>query len=106
MKKRAAIARAIALDPDMVVFDEPSGGFDPIVSAGFDELILFLKRGFGMTVLVVTHEMQSALRIADRVALLYDGHLVTVGTREQFVNTHHPRVSPVSRAPTGPDSPR
>ena len=63
MKKRAAIARAMALDPDILVFDEPSAGLDPIVAAGLDELILFLKRGLGMTVLVVTHEMQSALRL-------------------------------------------
>ena len=92
MKKRAAIARAMALDPDILVFDEPSAGLDPIVAAGLDELILFLKRGFGMTVLVVTHEMQSALQIADRIALLHDGELVTVGTREEFLGTHHPRV--------------
>jgi len=92
MRKRAAIARAMALDPDLLVLDEPSAGLDPIVAAGLDELILFLKRGFGMTVLVVTHEMQSALRIADRMALLHDGELVTVGTREEFVSTHHPRV--------------
>src|SRR6476619_6711540 len=68
MKKRAAIARAIALDPDIVVLDEPSAGLDPIIAAGLDELILFLKRGFGMTVLVVTHALDSAFRIADRVA--------------------------------------
>jgi phospholipid/cholesterol/gamma-HCH transport system ATP-binding protein len=92
MKKRAAIARAMALDPDILVLDEPSAGLDPIVAAGLDELILFLKRGFGMTLLVVTHEMQSALHIADRVALLHDGELMTVGTREEFVATHHPRV--------------
>ncbi len=92
MKKRAAVARAMALDPDILVFDEPSAGLDPIVAAGLDELILFLKRGFGMTVLVVTHEMRSALQIADRMALLHNGELITVGTREEFVATHHPRV--------------
>ena len=56
MRKRAAVARAMALDPEILVFDEPSAGLDPIVSAGLDELILFLKRSFGMTILVVTHE--------------------------------------------------
>ena len=61
MKKRAAIARAMALDPDILVFDEPSAGLDPIVAAGLDELILFLKRAFGMTMLVVTHAMESAV---------------------------------------------
>ena len=92
MKKRAAIARAMALDPDILVLDEPSAGLDPIVAAGLDELILFLKHGFGMSVLVVTHAMDSALHIGDRIALLHDGELVTVGTREEFVGTHHPRA--------------
>ncbi len=92
MKKRAAIARAIALDPDIVVLDEPSAGLDPIVGAGLDELILFLKRGFGMTVLVVTHALDSAFRIADRVAMLYQGSLIVVGTPEQFKASTHPRV--------------
>jgi phospholipid/cholesterol/gamma-HCH transport system ATP-binding protein len=92
MKKRAAVARAMALDPDILVFDEPSAGLDPIVAAGLDELILFLKRGFGMTILVVTHAMESALHIGDRIALLHDGRLITVGTREEFLATGHPRV--------------
>jgi phospholipid/cholesterol/gamma-HCH transport system ATP-binding protein len=92
MKKRAAIARAMALDPDLLVLDEPSAGLDPIVAAGLDELILFLKRGFGMSVLVVTHAMDSALHIGDRIALLHDGGLVAVGTREEFLATHHPRA--------------
>ncbi len=92
MKKRAAIARAIALDPDIVVLDEPSAGLDPIIAAGLDELILFLKRGFGMTVLVVTHALDSAFRIADRVAMLYQGSLIAVGTPEEFKASTHPRV--------------
>jgi phospholipid/cholesterol/gamma-HCH transport system ATP-binding protein len=92
MKKRAAIARAMALDPGILVLDEPSAGLDPIVAAGLDELILFLKRGFGMTVLVVTHEMESALHIGDRIALLHDGALIAVGTREEFLGTQHPRA--------------
>jgi phospholipid/cholesterol/gamma-HCH transport system ATP-binding protein len=92
MKKRAAIARAIALDPDIVVLDEPSAGLDPIIAAGLDELILFLKRGFGMTVLVVTHALESAFRIADRVAMLYQGSLITVGTPAEFKASTHARV--------------
>jgi phospholipid/cholesterol/gamma-HCH transport system ATP-binding protein len=92
MKKRAAIARAMALDPDILVFDEPSAGLDPIVAAGLDELILFLKRAFGMTMLVVTHAMESALHIGDRIALLHEGGLVAAGTREEFLATDHPRV--------------
>jgi phospholipid/cholesterol/gamma-HCH transport system ATP-binding protein len=92
MRKRAAIARAMALDPGILVLDEPSAGLDPIVAAGLDELILFLKRAFGMTVLVVTHEMASALHIGDRIALLHQGALIAVGTRDEFLATEHPRA--------------
>ena len=92
MKKRAAIARAMALNPDILVFDEPSAGLDPIVAAGIDELILFLKRAFGMTILVVTHAMESAVRIADRLAMLHEGGLIAVGDREHFFATDHPRL--------------
>ncbi|HWI16831.1 MAG TPA: ABC transporter ATP-binding protein [Vicinamibacterales bacterium] len=92
MKKRAAIARAMALDPDILVFDEPSAGLDPIASAGVDELILFLKRVFGMTMLVVTHAMDSAFRIADRVAMLHEGRLIAVDTKARFLAAEQPRV--------------
>jgi phospholipid/cholesterol/gamma-HCH transport system ATP-binding protein len=92
MMKRAAIARALALNPDVLVLDEPSAGLDPIVSAGLDELILFLKRALGMTIVVVTHELQSAFRIADRLAMLYQGSLIAVDTKEQLLNNHHPRI--------------
>jgi phospholipid/cholesterol/gamma-HCH transport system ATP-binding protein len=84
MKKRAAVARALSLDPDILVFDEPSAGLDPIVAAELDELILGLKRAFNMTVVVVTHEMASAFRIADRMAMLYKGSLIAVGTKEEL----------------------
>ena len=92
MRKRAAVARAMALDPEILILDEPSAGLDPIVSAGLDELILFLKRSFGITVLVVTHELESAFHIADRVAMLYEGRLIAVDTKEQFVGHAHPRI--------------
>lgn len=92
MRKRAAVARAMALDPEILILDEPSAGLDPIVSAGLDELILFLKRSFGITILVVTHELESAFRIADRVAMLYQGRLITVDNKEQFVANSHPRI--------------
>src|SRR5260370_10430822 len=84
MKKRAAVARALALDPEILVFDEPSAGLDPIVGAELDELILALKKAFNMTVLVVTHEMASAFRIADRMAMLYRGSLIAVRTQEEL----------------------
>src|SRR6202140_965178 len=92
MKKRAAVARALSLDPEILVFDEPSAGLDPIVAAELDELILGLKRAFNMTVVVVTHEMASAFRIADRMAMLYEGSLISVGTKEELLSSSHPSI--------------
>jgi phospholipid/cholesterol/gamma-HCH transport system ATP-binding protein len=92
MRKRAAVARAMALDPELLIFDEPSAGLDPIVAAGLDELILFLKRTFRMTILVVTHELESAFRIADRLAMLHKGCLIAAGTKEEFSGNIHPRM--------------
>jgi len=92
MRKRAAVARAMALDPEILILDEPSAGLDPIVSAGLDELILFLKRSFGVTILVVTHELESAFHIADRIAMLYRGRLIAVDKKEQFTGNPHPRI--------------
>jgi phospholipid/cholesterol/gamma-HCH transport system ATP-binding protein len=92
MKKRASVARATALDPEILVFDEPSAGLDPIVAAELDEMILFLKRAFHMTVLIVTHEMASAFRIADRLAMLYKGSLIAVEDKESFLASTDPRI--------------
>src|SRR6202140_4870533 len=92
MKKRAAVARALSLDPEILVFDEPSAGLAPIVAAELDELILGLKRAFNMTVVVVTHEMASAFLIADRMAMLYKGSLIAVGTKEELQGNPHPRI--------------
>jgi phospholipid/cholesterol/gamma-HCH transport system ATP-binding protein len=92
MRKRAAIARAIALDPEILVFDEPSAGLDPIVAAGLDKLILFLKEDLGITIVVVTHVLESAFRIADRLAMLYQGRLIAVDRKEQFLANTHPRL--------------
>jgi phospholipid/cholesterol/gamma-HCH transport system ATP-binding protein len=92
MRKRAAVARALSLDPEILVFDEPSAGLDPIVAAELDELILALKRAFNMTVVVVTHEMASAFRIADRMAMLYNGSLIATGSKEEMKANTHPRI--------------
>jgi len=83
MRKRAGVARAMAMDPEILLFDEPSAGLDPITAAGIDQLILKLKQAFRMTIVVVTHEMPSAALIADRVAMMYRGKVVATGTLEE-----------------------
>src|SRR5215470_6684620 len=92
MKKRAAVARALALSPEILVLDEPSAGLDPIVAAELDELILLLKEAFQMTVIVVTHEMPSAFRIADRIAMLHQGKFSSIGTKDEIQASQDPRV--------------
>ena len=92
MKKRAAVARALAMDPEILFFDEPSAGLDPIIAAGVDQLILELKKAFHMTIVVVTHELASAYMIADRMVLVDKGHVVAIGKTEDMRASTHPRV--------------
>ncbi len=92
MKKRAAVARAMAMDPEILFFDEPSAGLDPIIAAGIDELILELKQAFRMTIVVVTHELASAYLIADRMVLIDKGHVVAMGTTAEMRASTQPRV--------------
>ncbi len=92
MRKRASLARALALDPEILFFDEPSAGLDPIIAAGIDQLILRLKEAFRMTIIVVTHEMESAFRIADRMCMLDQGKILAVGTSEEILSHAHPRI--------------
>jgi len=92
MRKRAAIARAIALDPEIVFFDEPSAGLDPITAAEVDNVICKLNAVFGITMVVVTHDLPSAWEIADRVAVFLDGRVAMVGDRATVWNATEPRI--------------
>ena len=92
MKKRAAVARAMAMDPEILFFDEPSAGLDPIIAAGIDQLLLKLKEAFGITIIVVTHELASAFLIADRMVLLDKGNIVANGTPTELQASSQPRV--------------
>src|ERR1700726_1047706 len=92
MKKRAAVARALAMDPEILFFDEPAAGLDPIIAAGIDQLILELKRAFRMTIVVVTHELASAYLIADRMVLIDKGNIVAIGTTQEMRSSVQPRV--------------
>ncbi len=92
MIKRAALARAIILDPKLLFFDEPSAGLDPVVSAELDELILQLKDAMRMTIVVVTHELESAFKIADRITVLDRGKILMTGTVDEVRNSQNERI--------------
>ena len=90
MIKRAALARALALDPDIVFLDEPTAGLDPISASEFDELIATLQKTLGLTVFMVTHDLDSLYAICDRVAALGDGKIVAVGPIKELAQSQHP----------------
>jgi phospholipid/cholesterol/gamma-HCH transport system ATP-binding protein len=92
MKKRAGLARAIAMDPEVLFCDEPSAGLDPVVAAGLDNLIIKLKKAFKMTIVVVTHEMESVFTMADRIAMMHEGKILAVGTKEELQNHPDPVI--------------
>jgi phospholipid/cholesterol/gamma-HCH transport system ATP-binding protein len=92
MKKRAGLARAMALDPEFLFFDEPSAGLDPVTAAGLDELILKLKNVFKMTIIVVTHELPSVFMIADYVIMLDAGYIIFSGTLDELRASDNPRI--------------
>ena len=83
-KKRAGLARATALDPEILFYDEPSAGLDPVTSTAIDELMMDLSKKLRVTSIVVTHEMDSAFRIADRMVMLERGKVLKIGTRQEF----------------------
>jgi phospholipid/cholesterol/gamma-HCH transport system ATP-binding protein len=92
MIKRAAFARAIAMDPALLFCDEPSAGLDPVVSRALDELILDLRDAMRMTIVVVTHELESAFRIADRITVLDQGDILMTGTVDEVRNCDNERI--------------
>ena len=92
MKKRAAVARAMAMDPEILFFDEPSAGLDPVIAAGIDQLILNLKQALSVTIVVVTHELASAFLIADRIIVLDAGNIIAAMPPGELKMSTHPRI--------------
>ena len=92
MKKRVGLARAIAMDPEFVLYDEPTTGLDPIMADAINDLILELQKNLKLTSIAVTHDMVSAYKIANRIAMLYEGEIIFVGTPDETKNTDNPVV--------------
>lgn len=92
MVKRAALARAVVMDPRLLFCDEPSAGLDPVVAAALDDLILKLRDALGTTIVVVTHELDSAFKIADRITVLDRGHVLVVGSVDEVKSSDNERV--------------
>ncbi len=92
MTKRAALARALALDPEIVFLDEPTSGLDPIAAGDFDALIRTLQQTLGVTVFMVTHDLESLYTVCDRIAALADGRIVAIGTMQTMLECEHPWV--------------
>ena len=92
MRKRIGLARAVVLDPQIVLYDEPTTGLDPLTTRSVDEMILAAKAAFGVTGVVISHDIGSALRVADRLAFLHDGVIVEQGPPDAFRRSEHPEV--------------
>lgn len=92
MKKRVGLARAIAHEPEILLYDEPTTGLDPIMADAINELIIEMKKHLSVTSIAITHDMQSAYKIGDRIAMLYDGKIIEVGTPDEIKNTKNPIV--------------
>ncbi len=103
MRKKVAIARALTLDPEYVIFDEPTTGIDPISAAMVDKLIRHLSDNLGVTSIVISHDLRSIFGIADRIAMLYKGELILDGSREDFKNSTNPIIQQfIHGNPEGP----
>ncbi|TAL30423.1 MAG: ATP-binding cassette domain-containing protein [Spirochaetes bacterium] len=92
MKKRVALARVLVTNPDIILYDEPTSGLDPVMSSIISDLIRQMQAEFGVTSLVVTHDMNSAFHVGDRIGMLFGGDLVQVGTADEIKNTKNPFV--------------
>lgn len=93
MRKRVSLARALTMEPELILFDEPTAGLDPVISSVIDELIISLSERSRVTSIIVTHEMESAFRIATRMAMLYQGKIIEQGTPEEMKRSDDPVVS-------------
>ncbi|TVV72058.1 ABC transporter ATP-binding protein [Sphingomonas solaris] len=101
MRKRAGLARALALDPELLFLDEPTAGLDPIGAAAFDELIKSLQQTLGLTVFLITHDLDTLYAICDRVAVLADRKVIAVGTIEELLALDHPWIQEYFNGPRG-----
>ena len=101
MKKRAGLARALALDPELLFLDEPTAGLDPIGAAAFDDLTKSLQRTMGLTVFLITHDLDTLYAICDRVAVLADKRVIAVGTIPELLETDHPWIQDYFNGPRG-----
>lgn len=101
MRKRAGLARALALDPELLFLDEPTAGLDPISAAAFDELIASLQKTMGLTVFLITHDLDTLYAICDRVAVLADQKVIAVGTIDELLALDHPWIQEYFKGPRG-----
>jgi len=101
MRKRAALARALALDPELLFLDEPTAGLDPLSATGIDELVRQLRDALGLTIMMVTHDLDLLWRAADRVAVLGDGSILGIGTMQELAQHEHPVIREYFYGPRG-----
>lgn len=92
MRKRVGIARALVQEPELLLYDEPTSGLDPVTARGVDDLVVRLKRKLGVTSLVITHDIDGAMRIADRIAILHRGEILSIGSPDELRASEHPAV--------------